>query len=474
MGEYEMKWAPLGKIFDPQDKTLSRTPSIFAQSPQALILDDGSVRVYFSTRVLEEESGKYLSHVAYIDMADDLSAITDCSTHEVIPLGALGCFDEHGIFPFSPFQDGEKIYAYTCGWSRRVSVSVETATGLAESQDGGKSFTKMGDGPVFASSLHHPMLVGDSFVRQYNGRYHMWYMFGTKWVKEQESAPPDRVYKIGYAVSDDQVNWQRDNDAIIADILHDNECQALPSVLYHNGYYHMVFCYRDVFGFRDDPSRGYQLGYAYSFDLKHWARDDSMLDSLRAQRQDWDGDMMSYPHLMKNAGRVYLLYNGNAFGREGFGAARLEEDETLPLFKYNSANADDMNAHFESCDPIFLSQLKSRVEMGAYIEKILSRAERYEYWQGEKLVGFLAVYHNADEGFGFITNISTSAAHQRSGLGQKLLSRLIAFSKKRGTSLLKLDVHEENEAALTFYQKHGFQSLNTKDSFVEMQLDLHP
>ena len=38
----------------------------------------------------------------------------------------------------------------------------------------------------------------------------------------------------------------------------------------------------------------------------------------------WDGDMVCYPHLTEIDGRIVLLYNGNAFGREGFGAAVLE------------------------------------------------------------------------------------------------------------------------------------------------------
>jgi hypothetical protein len=40
---------------------------------------------------------------------------------------------------------------------------------------------------------------------------------------------------------------------------------------------------------------------------------------------DWDSDMLCYPNAFACDGRVYLLYNGNAFGRHGFGAAILEQ-----------------------------------------------------------------------------------------------------------------------------------------------------
>ena len=39
---------------------------------------------------------------------------------------------------------------------------------------------------------------------------------------------------------------------------------------------------------------------------------------------DWDSDMLCYPHVFECDGQVYLLYNGNEFGRYGFGAAVLE------------------------------------------------------------------------------------------------------------------------------------------------------
>ena len=41
---------------------------------------------------------------------------------------------------------------------------------------------------------------------------------------------------------------------------------------------------------------------------------------------DWDSDMMCYPHLCSVNEKIYLLYNGNNFGKTGFGLAVLEEN----------------------------------------------------------------------------------------------------------------------------------------------------
>lgn len=315
-----MKWTKLGKVFDPTEHVLPDRCVEFAQSPQTLVLQD-RVRVYFSTRE-RDSMGKYLSHVAFADFARDMSHLICVSTQPVMSLGGLGCFDQHGIFPINVMRDGGRVLAYTTGWNRKVSVSADASIGLAISHDDGLTFQRHGTGPLLTASLKEPFLVADAFVSRYGDTYHMWYIFGTKWQKFAEAEAPDRVYKIAHATSADGVSWLRDGRQIISDRLNADECQALPSVICLDGVYHMYFCYRQAYGFRKDPRRGYRLGYAWSTDLKNWERDDS-LAGIQVSEEGWDSQMQCYPHVFECDGRVYLLYNGNEFGRHGFGLAVL-------------------------------------------------------------------------------------------------------------------------------------------------------
>lgn len=318
-----MKWKKRGKIFDPTQYKLPNDCLRFAQSPQALVFDD-FVRIYFSTRAVDKNNGKHLSHVAFVDMQKNLRDVIRVSDKTVISLGALGCFDEHGIFPMNVIRHGDVVFGYTCGWNRRASVSVDTAIGLAKSHDGGLTFQRIGDGPVLAASLHEPYLVGDGFVKVIGGIFHMWYIFGTDWRRYLADTPPDRTYKIGHAISHDGIKWLKEEARhLIADRLGTDESQALPTVIEIDGRYHMFFCYRQSFNFRKDRARGYRMGHAWSDDLVNWMRDDEnpLLDVTPG---DWDSDMLCYPHVFKCDGTVYLLYNGNEFGRYGFGLAELE------------------------------------------------------------------------------------------------------------------------------------------------------
>ncbi len=317
-----MKWLKHGLIFNPTEHLLPHSCKQFAQSPQALVLDN-SIRIYFSTRSTDS-TGKYLSHIAYVEMTQNFEKVIRVSDHTVIPLGQLGAFDEHGIFPMSILRHKNAIYGYTCGWNRRISVSVDTAIGLAISHDQGLTFERIGPGPVLSASLNEPCLVGDGFVKIINGLFHMWYIFGTGWKKYSKHDSPDRTYKIGHATSIDGIQWVKDGSKqIIADKLGPDESQALPSVVQIGTRLHMFFCYRESFNFRRTLGRGYRIGHAWSDDQTHWTRDDD-LPLLEGTPGEWDSDMQCYPNVFESNGKIFILYNGNEFGRYGFGLAELQ------------------------------------------------------------------------------------------------------------------------------------------------------
>lgn len=313
----------LGKVFDPTNYNLAQGCKEFAQSPQTLEFEDFT-RVYFSTRALEPGGRMFRSYIAFADMTKTFSSVLRVSKHDVLALGDLGSFDEHGIFPMNVMRNQGQVWGYTCGWNRRISVSVDTAIGLVVSDDEGQTFRRLGSGPILGPSLHEPFLVGDAFVLKANEIFHMWYIFGQRWKRESDGTPPDRVYKIGHAISANGIDWvKEDGVQILPDFLGADECQALPSVIAFGKKYHMVFCYRDIHGFRNDPTKAYRIGYASSSDLKTWVRDDAAL-SLAGQAGEWDADMQCYPHLTVSGQIPYVLYNGNSFGRHGFGAVELD------------------------------------------------------------------------------------------------------------------------------------------------------
>ena len=314
-----MKWKKLGKIFDPAEHALYGECTEFAKSPQALVFDD-FVRVYFCTQK-KTYDGKYLSYPHYVDFNKTFDRVLRLSKSPVLELGRLGEFDEHGIFPINILRHHGKVLAYTSGWSRRSSVSIDMSIGLAISDNEGASFIKYGSGgPIMTSNHLEPFLVGDPFVKFFNEKFHMWYIFGTTWERPHPNVEAERFYKIAHATSIDGVNWVREGKAVLKDRLN-NECQALPTIFQTGGRYHMYFCYRNAFDFRRNKDNSYRLGYAYSDDLILWQREDSN-SGFELAESGWDSEMMCYPNTFECNGEIFLLYNGNEFGRHGFGLAK--------------------------------------------------------------------------------------------------------------------------------------------------------
>lgn len=316
-----MKWEKVGKIFDPTEHNLSEGCNLFAKSPQALVFDN-FVRIYFCSQK-KTLNGKYLSCPQYVDFNKGFDKILHLSSGPVLELGKCGEFDEHGIFPLNVIKHAGRVLAYTSGWSRRTSVSIDMSIGLAISENGGSSFNKFGHGgPIMTATHNEPFLVGDPFVKHLNGLFHMWYIFGTAWNCPSPDAEAERFYKIAHATSTDGINWARSGVTIIPDKLAD-ECQALPTVFCSDGLYHMYFCYRNAYDFRNNKHNSYRLGYAFSEDLINWHRDDTK-SGIDTTEGAWDSDMMCYPNTFECDNNIYMLYNGNEFGKYGFGLAKLK------------------------------------------------------------------------------------------------------------------------------------------------------
>jgi hypothetical protein len=313
-------WEKLGKVFTPQEVDNHPWLKEFAQAPATLIFDD-FVRVYFSCRPPADANGQYVSYSAYVDLdRADLFKVRNVSEQPILSLGSYGEFDEFGTYPVSVIRHGDEVRAYYAGWTRCESVPFNVAIGVATSRDYGKTFTKLGPGPVLSYTLDEPFVLSGPKVRRFNGIWYLWYIAGRKWKTVDGRAEP--VYKIRMATSDDGIQWSKLNKDLIESRIEEDEAQASPDVFYANGKYHMFFCYRYSSDYRG-KANGYRIGYASSNNLVDWLRDDSKA-GIDVSEYGWDAEMISYPHVFELDGKTYLTYLGNQVGREGFGIAMLD------------------------------------------------------------------------------------------------------------------------------------------------------
>lgn len=314
------KWKKLGLLFSPENSVKRDWMQEFAQAPSVLQFDK-FIRVYFSTRPKADDNGQYVSYSSYVDLdKENLFVNQKLADNPILTLGKLGTFDEFGTYPVSVIKYKNEYRAYYAGWTRCESVPFNVAIGLAISNNEGKTFDRIGDGPILSYSSDEPFILSGPKIRRFNNKWYLFYIAGRKWVLDD--GKPEPVYKIRLATSEDGLEWTKLNKDLIPFRVEENEAQASPDVFYKNGKYHMFFCYRFSTNYRNYKN-GYRIGYAYSTDLENWVRDDSKV-GIDVSEEGWDSEMISYPHLFELNETIFMLYLGNQVGRQGFGIAKLE------------------------------------------------------------------------------------------------------------------------------------------------------
>lgn len=316
------RWEKLGRIYNPYDfEDRPIWMHEYALAPCTLVFDS-FVRVYFGSRPPKGPDGMSTTYQSYVDLdRKNLLKIIRIAKEPVIKLGNLGYFDEFGTYPLSVVREDNGILGFYAGWTRCESTPFNTGIGMVNSWDGGETFKKIeGKGPVIPYTQDEPFTISGPKIRKFNGLYYMFYIAGKEWLIK--NGKPEICHKIRTAVSSDGKKWTKRNRDIIPNYWDENESQASPDVFYLNGKYHMFFDGWVPSTFRETGKR--LIGYAYSDDLLNWTRDDSQAGIAPSEDITfWDCKMVAYPHVFELDGDYYMLYIGNEVGRYGFGIAKL-------------------------------------------------------------------------------------------------------------------------------------------------------
>ena len=86
---------------------------------------------------------------------------------------------------------------------------------------------------------------------------------------------------------------------------------ARPSFLLQDDGTYLMF-----YSYVNEKTEAYQIGYAKSKDLKSWQRCDENI-SIKDKFQE-SVSVSAYPCVFRKNDRIYLLYNGENFGKDGF------------------------------------------------------------------------------------------------------------------------------------------------------------
>ncbi len=301
------KWIKLGKIFEVNDNF--EWMKTHTTCPFPYNIEGDIFRIFFSCR----NSDGY-SHGAWIDIdIKNIDKILNISHEPILEPGDLGLFDDAGAVPFQVLKNNNNnLLLYYSGWSLKKTVPFDFHIGLAQAKDINNKFIKYSKIPILDRTEEEPYLIGAPFVMEERDIWKMWYISGDRWEKNKH------YYSIKYAYSKDGIHWIREG---VKCIYYANEYEyafARPFVIKENNIYKMWYSFR-----AQKNIDTYRIGYAESEDGINWIRKDNEV-GIDVSEKGWDSEMICYPYVFDHKGERYMLYNGNDYGRTGIGLAVLE------------------------------------------------------------------------------------------------------------------------------------------------------
>jgi len=198
---------------------------------------------------------------------------------------------------------------YYIGWNPGSTVRMHLFGGLAISRDGGSSFERWSRAPILERSITDPYLNTAPWVVYDGEGYRMFYVSGSEWIHKDLPR-----YNIKTAYSLDGKHWVREGHVCIDFKDNSENALARPYVLLEDGLWRMWFSYK---------STDYRIGYAESNDGLNWERLDH-LAGIDVSQTGFDNQMIEYAAVVKHEGRFFMFYNGNNYGYDGIGLAVAE------------------------------------------------------------------------------------------------------------------------------------------------------
>jgi len=313
-----MKWKKLGLIFK-SNLEFDWNKNGYASVPTVFKIGKDILRIYFASRDVKNRT-----NISFIEVeADNPKKISYIHNRPVLTPGKAGMFDDCGVMPSHILNLNGEVWMYYIGWNVRNTIAYHNSIGLAKSKDNGITFEKFSEGPLFDRNYKEPYFSAAPYILIENRIWKMWYLSNTKWVKFKGKSEP--FYHIKYAESKNGIDWKRQGKVAI-DFKDENESGIVRAcVLKDTNHYKMFYSYRNLQNYRKSKNNSYRIGFAKSTNGLEWTRKDNEV-GIDISKNGWDSEMIEYPFVFDHKNIRYMIYNGNTFGKTGFGYAVLEHD----------------------------------------------------------------------------------------------------------------------------------------------------
>ena len=297
-------WIKKGQVYKVESKNSYLVSH--ASNPLAVNIVDSIFRIFFSGRDINNKSS-----ISYVDIDILTEENIYVSAKPLITYGDDGSFYSHGISIGNRYKGkNNEDFILFMGWNIEEGKHWRGDIGRLNLL-GSKQLKLTSKLPFLQSDNEDPVSLSYPYVIFHQGIYKMWYGSTISWSSENG----EMIHVIKYATSKDGEIWDKHGIAIPYEL---GVAQAFsrPSVIIDEKGYHMWYSYRDGTG------KKYRIGYSHSSNGTNWT---NKLDEvgIDVSNTGWDSEMLCYPFVFDHNGSRYMLYNGNNYGKDGFGLAKL-------------------------------------------------------------------------------------------------------------------------------------------------------
>jgi hypothetical protein len=306
-----LDWKKKGLVFETARHGVGGWMRHSALTPTPYPIDEEHIRVFAGFR---DENG--ISRIGYVDVrADDPTVVVRISTEPVLDIGRGGCFDDNGLILGDVIDAPGGLHLFYVGFQRVAKAKFLAFTGLAVSGDGGECFERVQETPILDRAPGRSTIAAIHSVIRENDVWRLWYAVGDDWEIRDGQAYPR--YHIRYAETRDLKSMAREDHVCLLP-RGDEYRIGRPRVYRFDEHYSMYFT-------RGNLTGEYLPGFARSADGIAWERRDECF-GLDLSATGWDSRTLCYPALIRRNDKLWMFYNGNDMGIDGFGVA----EATLP------------------------------------------------------------------------------------------------------------------------------------------------
>ncbi|WP_287497156.1 hypothetical protein [Pandoraea sp. CB10b_02] len=302
-------WRKLGRIFEPGQSASHPKLISHAANPLPLLIEGDVYRVFFSGRDAQNRSS-----VGAVDINIVKHEVVRTFAKPFFEHGPAGSFFADGVSIGNVYKADGQRYMLFMGWQTVPDQHWRGDIGRLVVNDD-LSLTLDNDLPFMATDATDPVSLSYPWVMpDEQGGFYMWYGSTVTW----DAGNGEMLHVLNYATSQDGHIWNRHGLAVPY-ALGTAQAFSRPTVIRNapNDGYDMWFSYRSGTGEK------YRIGYAFSPDGRQWQLDLAS-SGIDVSPSGWDADMIEYPFVFRHKDATYMLYNGDGFGKSGFGLAILD------------------------------------------------------------------------------------------------------------------------------------------------------